>query len=565
MIDIGCVFVSTDGIISHFLQSNRPAMKFRVFVIGSLLTLLMILGSMILGSATAQMECTSYKLVPRITFDSQPVQYSQYVDETVMETRKLTTYKPVWTRETRQRVSYVLKPVTTTSQREERFLVRRPIVETNYIEQQVRETSYETVTEMKEQRWLVEKPVVETQYREQDYLVRKPVTRTYMETENLTSYQPVTIRETGYVPGATVTDQLVLSTGRNRLRWLRPGTYVDPVNGSAQFKRAGLHWVPDQQLELQSRVSPTWHLQQVERTAYRPETVRVRRPVQTTEYVDQVETRRVPVNVTKTSREIMVTRTPVQVRKPVVNVTTQQVPVREVKYREEVLVRRVPVTETKYQRVERVEPYEVEVCKWVAETKDVVVPRVVRRRVDYTMNQAVPRQSWMRVPVDAWGNVAGTIESSGQTSRQTVYRYPVSERLRSAPVMPAQLLTDAEYEHWLVRNNLQREQTETSRRVASGQPRAADSVLVPTADDLTDVNNPASDTVEVRRPNLAGPTPSNEADSKATSDSGSESNQSDGVQLNDPGAPDMEDRQTESSIDIESSESSDVDGREEDI
>ena len=521
----------------------------------------------------AQTECVTYKLVPRISYETQPVTFSQFVDQTVMETKPVTTYKPVWTRETRYRKTTVLKPITKTSHREERYLVRRPIVETSYVEQQVQETSYQTVTEMKEQRWLVEKPVVETQYREQQYLVKKPVTQTYMQTENVTTLKPVTIRETQYVPGAAVSDQFVLESGRNRLRWLRPGTYVDPVTGAVQHKRAGLHWVPDQQLAIRSNVVPTLLEQQVDRTAYSPETVQVQRPVQLTQYVDQIETRKVPVQVSKTSREIMVTQTPVTVQKPVTNTSTRRVPVQEVKYREEVLVRRVPVTETTYQRVENVEPYEVEVCKWVAQTQEVQIPRTVRRRVDYSMNQLVPRNDWITVPVDALGNVIGqTSATVADRPTQTVYRYPISDRISAAPVSEStlagskvqttiQTLTDAEYEQWLRRNNLVRETAETSSR-STADPK---SIIVPETKEETRVDRPTTDLVQVRRPTLAdqdndqseqqlnGPADANEQ--SAPSDSN-------GPVLADPGTPEIDDEVVDSSLDIDSGDAADIDSRE---
>ena len=512
-------------------------------------------------------ECVTYKLVPRVTYESRPLTISQYVDETVLETKQLTTYKPVWTRETRHRTTSVLKPVTKTSQRVERFLVRRPVVETSYVEKQLQETSYESVTEMKEQRWLVEKPIVETEYRDQQYLVKKPVTKTYLQAENVTRLKPVTIREKQCVEGATLSSEFVFETGRNRLRWLRPGTYVDPATGQIGFKRAGLHWVPDQQLALRSKVAPAVFEQEVERTIFTPERIQVQRPVQLTQYVDQIETRKVPVQVSKTSREILVTRTPVTVSKPVTSIKTQRVPVREVKYREEVLVRRVPITETSYQRVEQVEPYEVEVCKWVAETKEVKVPRVVRRRVDYSINQLVPKTDCLRVPLDSGSN----IEYAPQLGNQTVYRYPVSDRIAAIPVAESPYsgsrtqnaissLSDSEYEMWLRRNNLVRETQESIRlaKPTNDNQGTASSVLVPETRNETNVDNPSTDTVQItRRPTLSGPTDEVSDSNSTTQNEPTIDTPNDGPQLNDPGRPSVED-QNDSNLELESSESSDI-------
>jgi hypothetical protein len=69
-----------------------------------------------------------------------------------------------------------------------------------------------------------------------------------------------------------------------------------------------------------------------------------------------------------------------------------------------VIVKKVPYTETTYQKVETVEPYEVEVLKWIPETNEIEVPRTIRRRVDYEMMQDVPRTIMRRIPLDICGN-----------------------------------------------------------------------------------------------------------------------------------------------------------------
>lgn len=513
------------------------------------LTLLVI--GISVSSIGAQEICVDYALVPETTYLSKPVTHSQLVTETVMKPQTVTTWKPVWTRETRERRTTVLKPIVQTSEREERYLVRRPIVETSYRERQVEETSYETVTEMREQRWLVEKPVVETQYREEQVVVRKPVTSTVMQTENVTTLKPVTVNETQLVPGLSVGNELALETGRNRLRWLRPGTYVDPNTGLAQYRRRGLHWVPDQQLAIRPTVEPTLVQQNVARTTYVPETIQTQKPVQVTRYVDQYETRKVPVQVSRTDRSIEVTRTPVTVQKPVTRIRTEKVPVEEVKYREEILTRRVPVTETKYQRVEQVEPYEVEVCKWVAETKQINVPQTVTRRVDYTMDQVVPIQTLKRVPIDAWGNPIPALTQSRQ-----VVRRPVSERLLSAPVTETYRPLP--------------ENTSSSNRNAVGDPiivrklgddeyREPDqqnrrSIMVPESG--TSPNRPSSPTTEVRRPTLATDAANQISDRK------NQSPVADTIpELQPIEAPSAGDVDRDSSLRVDSTDAADIDSR----
>jgi hypothetical protein len=49
---------------------------------------------------------------------------------------------------------------------------------------------------------------------------------------------------------------------------------------------------------------------------------------------------------------------------------------------------------------ERVEPYQVRVCKWVCEKHTVQVPRTVMKQVPYTYTIRVPRTITFRVPVE---------------------------------------------------------------------------------------------------------------------------------------------------------------------
>ena len=406
-----------------------------------LVAIIISLGFGFSANGVAQENCVTYKLVPKTVYKKQPMTVSRLVNETAFQTQQVTTYKPVWTTETRQRKTVSFKPVTKTSERIERYLVRRPIMETSFREREISETSFETVTEMREQRYLVEKPVIETRMREQKVVVRKPVTTTMLQTENVTSYKPVTVSEQQLVAGASVRDEVLLQTGRNRLRWLRPGVYVDPVSGRTGYRTRGLHWVPNQNLVLQSVVEPALIEQTVSRVAFEAETVQVQKPIQVTEFVDSVETRQFPVQVATTSKSIRVLKIPVTVQKPVTKIRTEKIPVSEVKYREEIYERRVPVTETSYQRVEQSEPYQVEVCKWVAENKQVQIPKTVSRRVNYSVDQLIAETEWVCVPVDVFGNIVGQ-PVSASPSTITGFRY--SDRLSSIPVRETKLTPIAE-------------------------------------------------------------------------------------------------------------------------
>jgi hypothetical protein len=58
------------------------------------------------------------------------------------------------------------------------------------------------------------------------------------------------------------------------------------------------------------------------------------------------------------------------------------------------------VVDVKYEEIERVEPYEVQVLKYVAENREVEMPRTVTRRVPITTTQLVPVDSYLRLPVE---------------------------------------------------------------------------------------------------------------------------------------------------------------------
>jgi hypothetical protein len=458
--------------------------------------------------------------VPQTVYEQRPATFSQMVNETVYETQQVTSYKPVWTTEKRERRTTVLKPVVKTSEREERYRVYRPVIETKYREKQIEETSYETTTEIREEKYLVKKPVIEVEYREQKVLVRKPVTQTMMQTENVTTYRPVTVSETALVPGEELENQLVLDpSSRNRLRWLPRGCYVDPTTGAVVYRKPGLHWVSDPQLELQTTLKPVLQPQQVLRTTYVPETVQVQNPVQVTNYVDELETRRYPVQVQRTSEEIQVFKIPYKVHRPVTKVRTERIPYEEVTYRTEEVVRRVPITETTYERVEQVEPYEVQVCRWVAETKEVQVPKVVSQLQNYEISQTIPRTVLMKVPVDAAGNIldlpAGVIPSLPTDSMPT-YVLPLSQAVledttprTTRKVSPAPTPTPSAADKAPVLEYY-------------GQPISVkengSSVLV--KENQTSTEKPRTELTQVRRPPMPDEKDSNESASEAKTDKG---------------------------------------------
>lgn len=354
------------------------------------------------STVAAQSGC---QLVPQTILEPRTVTAYRWESQTEYENRQVTVAKPVLMSETRQRTVVSFKPVTRQRILEETYEVQKPIVETSEREQEVQETVYESATEIQSQQVYVDKPVIETQFRDEQVIVRKPVTQTIFQTENVTTYKPVTVNQTVLMPSSVAFNQQVTDPlFANRLQWLRPGYYVDPLTGLARWQRPGLHWVPNPPL-VQTVVQPAYIPQQQLQTTYIPEVVQQQTPVQVTAYQDVVETRRVPYQVQKMERVVETRQVPVVVRRPVIRTRMEKVPVSSTRYETQTVVRRTPIEETTYERVETVEPYQVQVEKWVNETSTVQVPKQVLRRVEYPTTEYSQRTVWHRVPVDAFGNL----------------------------------------------------------------------------------------------------------------------------------------------------------------
>ena len=313
--------------------------------------------------------------------DRRPVTVTRYVDETVMETERRTSWKPVWQTEKRERRTTVMKPVQKTYDKVEKYSVMKPVTETKYREREIEETTYEEVTEMREERRVVQKPVIETEMREEAVPVRTKVTETEMRTENVTVMKPVTVSQTQLTPGPAVAVNTGLDSFRPQLQFLRRGTYTDPVTGLNTWRRAGLHWVQPPTAVAVPTVVPTT----VQSTALVPQVVQRSEPVEVTRYVDKVELRKVPVEVRKMVEQVEVRKVPVTVRRPKTVRRVERIPYQETTYKEEVVTKRTPVTETSYEPVEQIEPYEEQTCRWVQKTEEIKVPKAVTRRIDETI------------------------------------------------------------------------------------------------------------------------------------------------------------------------------------
>ena len=363
-------------------------------------------------------EVVRYKYVPRTIVEEKPVKRYKWVEETIAQKQTVTSYKQVIQTEKRNRKTTEFVPVRKTIEHEVRTTVRKPVIETKFRQKQHTETTYETFTEMQDEEYTVRKPVIETQMREERVTVRKPVTERMIEVKETTTYKPILKTKTEYAPGAVVVAKLQSVpdySKRPRMQWLAAGNYTDPATGQQVYRRRGLHWVQPSTVASVAATVPALVPQEKSEWEYVPEVKTDRKPVELTRYVDQVETRKVPVEVERMVETVETRRVPVEVRVPHTKIITEDVPYTETTYRDEVTVTKVPITETTYEKVETVEPYTVEVPRYVEVTKETLVPKTVRRRVEYEEMQKVSRVVMFKVPVDDCGNEIGdAIPAYGQ-------------------------------------------------------------------------------------------------------------------------------------------------------
>lgn len=344
----------------------------------------------------------TYQLVPTTVYEKKPVTVTTWVDETVTEKQTVTSYKPIYQTEARERTRTTYKPVRRTSEREVKETVYKPFTETLYREKRTEETEYETVTRYRDEEYTVREPVIETSMREETVTVSKPVTQKLIEVKKTTTYKPVVKSDTQMVPAQLVIPGTAVDPNqRPRMQMLQPGYYTDPATGLTVYRRRGLHWVAP---GTPATVAPT--LVPIQRNAveFEPETVEERKPVELTRFVEQVETRKVPVEVEKLVDRVKTRRVPYEVKIPKTKVTIEQIPYTQTTYKEEVVTKKVPYTETVYQRVDVTEPYEVETKRWIPVTKEIEVPKKVRRKVERTIMKQVPRTVLLKVPLDVFGN-----------------------------------------------------------------------------------------------------------------------------------------------------------------
>jgi len=357
-------------------------------------------------------EIAGYRFIERTVIVKEPVTLSKWVEETQFETKEETEFRHITQVETKERRTVVRKPVTRTTMREERIVTRQPVTETRFREREIEETHFDLVTEMREEQFTVQRPVIETQFRDEQVTVRQRVSQEMIEVSNQTVFRPQTVSQTVLSPMQV---PVVNNNTNTRIQWLQPGFYNDPTTGQNVFRRRGLHWVQSPTVSMQTALLPTT----VETSTLVPETIQTRRPVEISRFEDRVETRRVPVEVQRMVTETATRQVPVTVKKPVVRRFVERVPFTETRFVDVEDVRQVPIQETVFEESVEIEPYEVEVSRWVPVTREVQVPRTVRRRVEYVEEREVERKIWVKVPVDRNGNALSVGEPVSESEMRS--------------------------------------------------------------------------------------------------------------------------------------------------
>lgn len=373
----------------------------------------------------------TYKTYDQTFYRDEPVQAWKWVEEKVMEKSQQSRWVQEYDTEKLERKSVTYRPVEKTSERIEKYTELEPVTVTKYREKEIEETSYETAVEMREETVVVKKPVVETVMRDKEFKVREKVTEESFEYKPMTTLKPVVVPETTLVPQNVVVPQA--NSAPPRIQWLRRGTYTDPATGYSVYRRRGLHWTTSPPT---AAVVPALVPQTSGTIAYVPETTMKKEPVEVSRYVERVETRKVPVQVERIKETYETRKVPVEVRRPKKSVRVEKIPYEETTYKEVQKTRKVPVVEKTMQKVETIEPYERTTAKWVEKVEEIEIPKIVRKKIEYTTTKKVPYTVRMRVAVDCFGNPVGKpepVDSRWKTFLSTTNR-PSDDELKKVVI-----------------------------------------------------------------------------------------------------------------------------------
>ena len=366
----------------------------------------------VIETSTRNETYTVYKQVVKTDY----VDETTYVNETSQVEQIVTTMRPVT--ETQYQTQHVIvqKPITETVYQTQSYMVQRPVTETT----------------MQTQQQVVQRPVTETTMLTHNYAVQRPVTETTYQTQNYTALQPVTTYQPAVIDAGGYVAQQYIQPGdvRYHLRWQRAGYDINPLNGTQNYQRGGLGWVPFQapsQNFAQVQYQPNYQQVAVPQQSFMPQTISQQVPVQSTRLQTEMVQQQVPVTTTRMENQVISQQIPVTSTRMQSEMVQQQVPVTTTRMENQVVTQQVPI---QTQRMEAVQE-KVMVPKTVQKP---VTRKVARERIEY-----VPETHVRPIQTQT------TTYKPEIVSEDVVIRTPIMERIVQKVQVPQRIARSVPY------------------------------------------------------------------------------------------------------------------------
>jgi len=366
----------------------------------------------VIETSTRNETYTVYKQVVKTDY----VDETTYVNETSQVEQIVTTMRPVT--ETQYQTQHVIvqKPITETVYQTQSYMVQRPVTETT----------------MQTQQQVVQRPVTETTMLTQNYAVQRPVMETTYQTQNYTALQPVTTYQPAVIDAGGYVAQQYIQPGdvRYHLRWQRAGYDINPLNGTQNYQRGGLGWVPFQapsQNFAQVQYQPNYQQVAVPQQSFMPQTISQQVPVQSTRLQTEMVQQQVPVTTTRMENQVISQQIPVTSTRMQSEMVQQQVPVTTTRMENQVVTQQVPI---QTQRMEAVQE-KVMVPKTVQKP---VTRKVARERIEY-----VPETHVRPIQTQT------TTYKPEIVSEDVVIRTPIMERIVQKVQVPQRIARSVPY------------------------------------------------------------------------------------------------------------------------
>ena len=401
----------------------------------------------VIETATRNETYIVYKQVVKTDY----VDETTYVNETSQVEQIVTTMRPVI--ETQYQTQHVIvqKPITETVYQTQSYMVQRPVTETT----------------MQTQQQVVQRPVTETNMLTQNFAVQRPITETTYQTQNYTTLQPVTTYQPAVVDAGGYVAQQYVQPGdvRYHLRWQRGGYDINPLNGTQNYQRGGLGWVPYQapsQNFAQLQYQPNYQQVAVPQQSFMPQTISQQVPVQSTRLQTEMVQQQVPVTTTRLENQVISQQVPVTSTRMQSEMVQQQVPVTSTRMENQVVTQQVPI------QTQRMEAVQEKVMVPTTVQKP-VTRKVARERIEY-----VPETHVRPVQTQT------TTYKPEIVSEDVIIRTPIMERIVQKVQVPQRIARSVPYTEMrtVARTYTQRVPLDYVGSIISGYPTVDSSSVV---------------------------------------------------------------------------------------